>query len=115
MATTYIDARIGATVNFIIRDGETWQATLSLLDANNAPIPLSGFVIGPLEIYDRSGEVIFTIAPNEFTVVNTSFAKFAKNTTEGFVKTLSERKYKCPFQPPGGGPRAIVRGKVKVD
>jgi hypothetical protein len=115
MATTFIDSRIGGTVNFFIRSGETWQEAPTLLDANNNPIPVAGFTIGPLEIFDRSGNVLFTVAPNEFTVVSTAVFKFAKNIPDDFKKSLGGLNFRCPFLPPGGMPRAIVKGKVKVD
>lgn len=113
MSEVYNDCRIGATVNFLIRAGETWQLRMKMRDAANSPIPLAGFVIGPFVMYDRLGNELFTVATEEIEIEDTD-AIINKLTPDDLKKTGSNY-FNCPFLPPGGGPKAIITGKVKVE
>jgi hypothetical protein len=112
------DCRIGATQDFIIKAGETWQVRLNITDANNTPIDLTGFTIGPLVMYNKiSDTVVMTIPTDEIQIDGTS-AIINFNTPAGLKKIMGLNKgdyYKCPFVAPGGGPIAILSGLNQID
>jgi hypothetical protein len=112
------DCRIGANMDFIIKAGETWQVKLNITDANDSPIDLTGFTIGPLVMYKKTTSTPVMTVPTDAISISGTSATIYFNTPDDLKKIMGVGKgdyFKCPFIAPGGGPIAVLSGLNQVD
>lgn len=106
------DRRIGAKVDFIVYAGETWKDRWNIVDANDEAINLTGFIVGPLVIYKGRTEIAsltgLTIDGSWIVLTNDIDQAIKKRMITGYY-------FECPIEPPGGKPKGVIHGNIKVD